>query len=193
MSKKAALLVIDVQQSFEHRPYWREDDVPAFRDALLKLIAGAEARNVPIVHIFHSEGESGPFSKASGLVCAMDWLPQNQAVTFEKHVHNAFTDTGLGAWLEARGIGKLIVSGSRTEQCCETSTRVASDLGYEVDYVTEATLTFPMVHPATGREYSPQEIKEKTELVLADRFATIKTVAQALADLEPAGAVRLPA
>ncbi|XLM22660.1 isochorismatase family protein, partial [Chromobacterium piscinae] len=31
------------------------------------------------------------------------------------------------------------ISGIRTEQCCETTARVASDLGYEVDFVSEAT------------------------------------------------------
>jgi nicotinamidase-related amidase len=74
----------------------------------------------------------------------------------------------------------VIVSGIRTEQCCETTTRHASDSGYKVDYVTEATLTFPMVHPKTGRTFSAEEIKEKTELVLGDRFARIATVEHAL-------------
>jgi len=48
-----------------------------------------------------------------------------------------------------------------------------------VDYVTEATLTFPMTHP-DGRRYSAADIKARTELVLAGRFARIVTVAEAL-------------
>ena len=47
-----------------------------------------------------------------------------------KHVHNALTESGLDARLRERDINHLIVSGIRTEQCCETTTRVASDLGY---------------------------------------------------------------
>ncbi|WP_137939488.1 isochorismatase family protein [Chitinivorax sp. B] len=186
MSAQTALLVIDVQQSFLHRPYYREDGMSDFRNHLLKLIDGAASHQIPIVHIFHSEGETGPFSKASGLVKGFDWLPANQAITFEKHVHNSFTDTELSDWLAARGITRLVVSGLRTEQCCETTTRVASDLGYQVDFVTEATGTFPMIHPLNGREFSTREIKEKTELVLADRFATVKTVEQVLADWQTA-------
>ena len=61
-------------------------------------------------------------------------------------------------------IRRLIVSGIRTEQCCETTTRHASDIGYKVDYVTEATLAFAMTD-RRGRVWSPQEIKERTELV----------------------------
>jgi nicotinamidase-related amidase len=112
----------------------------------------------------------------------MDWLPDTHAVEFHKHVHNAFTDTGLDRWLRGRKVDRLIVSGIRTEQCCETTTRVASDLGYAVDFVTEATLTFAMTHPG-GRTYATEEIKEKTELVLAGRFASIRTVAECLASL----------
>jgi nicotinamidase-related amidase len=83
-------------------------------------------------------------------------------------------------WLVEHGIRRLIVSGIRTEQCCETTTRHASDLGYEVDYVGEATLTFPMAD-AAGRVWSAAEIRARTELVLSGRFARIATVAEALA------------
>lgn len=182
-SKKSAILVIDVQQSFLKKPYWRLDDLPLFVERLNLLIHGAMAKNVPIVHIMHIDPE-GEFSLASGLVKLMDFVPEENDATFYKHAHNAFTTTGLQRWLTERGINHLVISGIRTEQCCETSARVASDLGFAVDYVTEATLTFPMQHPATGRTFSSKEIKEKTELVLQDRFADIVTVEQALARMQ---------
>ena len=95
--------------------------------------------------------------------------------------HSAFAGTDLQAWLTEHGITRVVVCGIRTEQCCETTSRHASDLGYAVDYVTDATLTFPMTHPRTGRTYSPAEIKERTELVLEGRFATIVRAAEAAA------------
>jgi nicotinamidase-related amidase len=174
-----AVLSIDVQQSFPARPYWREDGVPAFRENITRLIDGATRRGWPVVRILHEDGE-GPFAAASGLVKPLDWMPQTHAVEFVKHVHNAFTDTGLDRWLRTRGISKLIVTGIRTEQCCETTTRVASDLGYEVDFVGDATLTFPMTDPRSGRQFSAAEIRERTELVLRDRFARIASVEEAL-------------
>jgi len=78
-----------------------------------------------------------------------------------------------------RGIGELLITGIRTEQCCETTTRHASDLGFDVRYVTDATLTFPM-RTRGGREVSAAEIQERTELVLDGRFAQIVTTAGAL-------------
>jgi nicotinamidase-related amidase len=181
MSDIPALLVIDVQQSFLHAPYWREDDVPVFRENLLKLIDAAVARGWPVVRILHEDGDAH-FSAASGLVTPMAWVPEAHDVVFRKQVHNAFTGTQLEAWLRERGIGRLIVSGIRTEQCCETTTRIASDLGFAVDYVTEATLTFPMVHARSGTRYDAQDIKQRTELVLDGRFARICTVDDVLAD-----------
>ncbi len=181
MSVDTAVLAIDIQQSFLHAPSWREDDVPAFRERMLTLLDGADARGWPVVRILH-QGGSGPFSPESGLVRPLDWMPDNVAVTFNKRVHNAFTDTGLEAWLRERGIRRLIVTGIRTEQCCETTTRVGSDLGFQVDYVTEATLTFPMLHAASGRRYDVNEIKQRTELVLEGRFARIRNVDDVLAD-----------
>jgi len=174
-----AVLSIDVQQSFPARPYWREDDVPAFRENITRLIDGATRRGWPVVRILHEDGE-GPFAASSGLIKPLDWMPQAHAVEFVKHVHNAFTDTGLDRWLRTRGVRKLVVAGIRTEQCCETTTRVASDLGYEVDFVGDATLTFPMTDPSSGRQFSAAEIRERTELVLRDRFARIATVEEAL-------------
>lgn len=181
MSDTPALLVIDVQQSFLHAPYWRENDVPAFRENLLKLIDAAAARGWPVVRILHEEAD-GHFAPASGLVTPMAWVPEAHDALFRKQVHNAFTGTSLATWLRERGIGRVIVSGIRTEQCCETTARVASDLGFAVDYVTEATLTFPMVHAGSGCRYDPQDIKQRTELVLDGRFARIRTVDDVLAD-----------
>ena len=139
---KSALIVIDVQESFAQMPFWPQGLHAPFQQALLKLDAGARAAGVPVVHIFHV-GQGGPFREDSGFVKPLAWLPGDPAVRFDKHTHNAFTDTGLDLWLRRQGVTKLIISGIRTEQCCETTARVGADLGYEVDFVSEATLTFP--------------------------------------------------
>ena len=174
----SALIVIDAQESFRHRPYFREHDLEQYLDRQQALIHGAAARGLPVVQIFHVEDE-GAFSEASGLVRTMAPLRLNADATFRKHRHSALVGSGLDVWLTSHGIRRLIISGIRTEQCCETTTRHASDLGYTVDYVGEATLTFPMIDHA-GREWSSAEIRERTELVLSGRFARIASVEEAL-------------
>lgn len=174
-----ALIVIDVQESFRNRPYWLEEDVPAFVERQQALIDGAKAASISIVQIFHVE-EQGPFSEASGLVVALAPIALVPSAVFRKRRHSALVGSGLDVWLTRNGIRRVIISGIRTEQCCETTTRHASDLGYAVDFVAEATLTFPMTD-ATDREWSAAEIRARTELVLAGRFARIATVEEALA------------
>ena len=178
------LLVIDAQASFQHRPYATDRDIPAYLAAQNALIQGAQAAGMPIVRVFHVDGPndaSNPFALASGHVRPIDGLAQFDATaTFQKSRHSALVGTGLDVWLTQRGIHRLIVSGIRTEQCCETTTRHASDLGWTVDYVIDATLTYDMQLP-NGQPLSAQDIKDRTATVLHDRFARIATVAQALA------------
>lgn len=176
-----ALIVVDVQESFRHRPYWREPDVPGFLDRLQSLIDGASAHEVPVVQVFHVE-DTGVFSMASGYVKMLAGLRMKPNAVFHKRSHSALIGSGLDVWLVQRGIRRLIISGIRTEQCCETTTRHASDSGYDVAFVTEATLTFPMTD-RRGRIWSPEEIKARTELVLENRFARICTADDCLSTM----------
>ena len=174
-----ALVVIDAQESFRQKPDWDDAQAAPFFASLQSLIDGARSRAIPIAQVLHVE-DDGPFSLGSGFVTPLAPLRLTADAMFQKRRHSALVGSGLDVWLIERGIRRLIVSGIRTEQCCETTTRHASDLGWSVDYVTEATLTFAMTD-AGGRVHTAADIKARTELVLRDRFARIATVADALA------------
>ena len=137
------------------------------------------ARNILIAQVFHLR-ENSPFAPDFGLVTTLAPLVIQPDAVFHKRKHSALVGTGLDVWLTQQGIRRLIISGIRTEQCCETTVRHASDQGWTVDYVTEATLTFAMTD-AAGQSYSAEDIKAHTEMVLAGRFARIASVDQALA------------
>jgi nicotinamidase-related amidase len=177
----ACLLVIDAQQSFLHRPYFRERDVPDYLHAQNALIERASERGIPIVRIFHVERDpSSAFSRERGYVRPIDGLVSFEpAAVFEKSRHSALVGSGLDVWLTENGIRDIVISGIRTEQCCETTTRHASDLGYRVRYVTDATLTFDM-HDTSGEPLSATEIKRRTAAVLDGRFAAVCSVEEAL-------------
>lgn len=181
---KTCLILIDVQTSFRHRPYFTHTDLPAFVAAQNALIDGCVARGVPIAQVFHVDGPKAagnPFALESGHVTALAELHAFEpAATFYKSRHSALVGTGLEVWLTQHSIQKLIISGIRTEQCCETTTRHASDLGWAVDYCLDATLTWDM-QQLDGSSLSAADIKARTATVLKDRFATICSVDQALA------------
>ena len=177
---KTALLVIDVQQSFQQRPYWRDHDVEPFLNRVQNLIDRCQTAGVPVLQVFHQEedeGPTGPFSAKSGHVRALAKLRIVPAAVFHKTVHSALYGRAadgrtLETWLRDHGIERVIVTGIRTEQCCETTTRHASDAGFKVIYALDATLTFPMVS-SSGRTFTPADLMERTELVLNGRFATV--------------------
>lgn len=181
--KRTALLLIDVQQSFTARPYWSTEHLGPFLDRCRELVLGCQAAGIPVVRVFHTDGPDQPdnaFAPSSGLIRPLDGLVDVQAaLTIEKHRHSALVGTMLPVWLRQRGIDRLIIAGIRTEQCCETTARHASDEGWQVDYCTEATLTFDMTTPDGARLTAPQ-IVERTATVLCGRFATLVSVTQAL-------------
>jgi len=181
---KTCLILIDAQESFRHRPYFTPATLPGYLAEQNALIDGCVARGIPIVRIFHVAGPQtadNAFAVASGHIQPIAGLATfDAAATFTKSRHSALVDTGLQVWLTQQGIGKLIISGIRTEQCCETTTRHASDLGWTVDYCLDATLTWDM-QQLDGTVLAAADIKARTAAVLTERFARICTVDQALA------------
>ena len=187
-----ALIVIDVQESFRQQPQWAATSNPGVAGQVGRLVAAARAHGDLVVWVLHTEPGTGTvFDPAGGYVRLMDGLdPRPDEPVITKTSHNAFTTTNLQQLLTARGITDLIVCGIRTEQCCETTARVASDLGYLVTFVTDATATSPIEHRAAPPGRSVEEILAdprtlpvedvitRTEYALAGRFATIRTVAE---------------
>lgn len=175
-----ALLVIDAQESFRQRASWHEVDSPTYLENQQALIDGAVKNGWKIVRVFHAEPE-GIFSVASGFVRPLAELSLDKPdLEFHKFRHSAFVGSPLEVFLVENGIRRLVISGIRSEQCCETTTRHGSDLGWQVDYVTEATHTMPLTD-ATGKTWTPEELKARTAAVLDGRFARVCTIAEALA------------
>lgn len=179
----SCLLVIDVQQSFAHRPYFSEAGLQGYLQAQNRLIEGAAALGLPVLRVLHEDAgvdAADPFSRASGLVRPLQGLqPFEAAHTVHKSRHSALVGTGADVWLVQRGVRRLIVSGIRTEQCCETTARHASDLGWQVTFVPEATMTWDIALPGGGRLGS-EAIRERTAAVLRGRFAEVMAVDEAL-------------
>jgi nicotinamidase-related amidase len=169
---KRALLVIDVQESFRARPGWRDIQNPEIAKQVTRLVDASRAAGDLVVWVLHSEpGSQTVFDPDLGHVRLMDELDRHPAEPLVvKTSINAFTTTNLQQQLVQHGVRELIVCGIRTEQCCETTTRVANDLGFAVTFVTDATTT-------SGIDgLSAEEIIERTERVLEAReFARIAT------------------
>ncbi|MFT4042745.1 MAG: cysteine hydrolase family protein [Gordonia sp. (in: high G+C Gram-positive bacteria)] len=175
-----ALLVIDVQESFRNQPVWGQISDPQIARKIGSLVAAARSAGDRVIWVLHAEpGTGGPFDPATGFVRLMAGLePADGEPVLTKTVHNAFTTTNLAEILTEEGITRLRVSGIRTEQCVETTARLASDLGYEVEFVRDATATHPLPLADGSSVLRADEVIERTTAALAGRFATIVTLAE---------------
>ena len=185
-----ALLVIDVQESFRQRPLWRTLHNPALTANVRRLVEAARADRQQVIWVLHAEpGTGNLFDPENGHVRVLDELaPAKDEPVVVKTSHNAFSTTNLQQMLTTAGVRSVTVCGIRTEQCVETTARVASDFGYEVTFVTDATGTFPIPHPsapagqtveellADPRTLAAADVVTRTEYALAGRFAAVRTV-----------------
>jgi nicotinamidase-related amidase len=183
----SALLVIDVQDSFRaDAARWSRRGNPAFEENIGRLVSAYRSAGLPIIFFLHTDPDPY-FERESPYLKPMDFLtPKAEEPVLLKDTRNCFTSTDLARRLAEGSVRRLVITGIQTEQCCETTARLAADLGYDVDFVTEATQSFPIRHtdPAVADELGTADIFRRTEFVLRGRFARIATVDALLSELE---------
>lgn len=184
---QSALLVIDAQDSFKANQRWNRRDNQAFEKNIGALIAAYRSAHLPIVFFLHTDRDEG-FEKESRFFKLMDFIkPRPDEPVMIKTTRNCFTSTTLQPYLIEKGVRRIGITGIQMEQCCETTARVAADLGYAVDFVTEATMTFPIPNwDKPGEELGVDAIRERTEYALRRRFARITTVDRLTKELKSA-------
>jgi len=181
---QSALLVIDAQQSFAVTPRWTRRANHRFESNVTALVDAHRAAGLPIFYFLHTDGDA-EFALDSPHLRLMDFLaPRPNEPVMLKDTRNCFTSTTLQAKLLALGVRRLAITGIQLEQCCETTARVAADLGYAVDFVVDATNTFPIANPdVAGEELGTDALIERTIYALRRRFARIVSTAALVGEL----------
>jgi nicotinamidase-related amidase len=182
--QQSALLVIDAQQSFTVRPRWARRANHAFEANVGALVDAYRAAGLPIFYFLHTDGDA-EFAIDSPHLRLMDFLsPRPGEPVMLKDTRNCFTSTTLQAKLVGLGVRRLAITGIQLEQCCETTARVAADLGYAVDFVVDATDTFPIANTdVPGEELGTDAVIERTVYALRRRFARIVSTATLVGEL----------
>jgi nicotinamidase-related amidase len=173
----AALIVIDVQQGFDD-PAWGERDNPDAEANIGRLVEAWADASRPIVLVRHDSREPGsPLAAGApgnALKPVVADAPHDLFVT--KHVNSAFYgEPDLHAWLGERGIRQLVLCGIQTNQCVETTARMAGNLGYDVTLPIDATHTFDLEGPG-GLRIGAADLALTTAVNLhGGGFATVTT------------------
>ncbi|MEZ5175907.1 MAG: cysteine hydrolase family protein [Acidimicrobiia bacterium] len=169
-----ALVVIDVQKGFDDEGYWGPRNNTECETNIGLLIAAWRKQGWPIVFVRHGSAErSSPLAAGSPGFAFKDVVSGEPDLLITKSVHSAFHgDEDLDAWLTEHGVAGVAICGIQTNMCCETTARIASDLGYDMIFVIDATHTFDIVTP-THKVYRAREIARYTAVTLEAGFGSV--------------------
>lgn len=176
----AALVVVDVQKGFSD-PKWGKRNNPDMEANTAMLIAQWRRQGRPIVFVRHDSVEpDSPLRPGQQGNDFQDVVTGDADVVITKSVNSAFYGTpDLDAWLRAAGIDTVVVCGIQTNMCCETTARMAGNLGYDTYFAIDATHTYDMVAP-DGTLISADELARVTATNLHGEFATVVKTADLL-------------
>ena len=169
-----ALIVVDVQKGFDDEEYWGSRNNPECEANVARLIAAWREQGWPIVYVRHSSTTpSSPLVASSPGFAFKDVVSGDPDLLITKTVHSAFYgDVDLDAWLSEHEISGAAICGIQTNMCCETTARMASDLGYDMIFVVDATHTFDL-QTSSRKVHMAREISRFTALTLEADFGTV--------------------
>ncbi|MFO7548090.1 MAG: cysteine hydrolase family protein [Acidimicrobiia bacterium] len=173
MPAEAALLVIDVQQGMED-PSWGPRNNLDMEANTSRLIVEWQRTGRPIILVRHDSTKTdSPLRPELPGNAFKPIVSGDPDLLVTKSVNSAFYgDPDLHAWLQAREIDTVVVCGIQTNMCCETTARMAGNLGYATYFVLDATHTFDLVGP-DGVTISADELARVTAANLHGEFATV--------------------
>jgi len=169
-----ALIVIDVQKGFDDEARFGERNNPECEENIALLLVEWRSEGWPVVFVRHdSEVADSPLRPGTPGNDFKDVMSGSPDLLVTKSTHSAFYGApDLHAWLQENGIAAVAICGIQTNMCCETTARQASDLGYDVLFVIDATHTFDII-AANHQVYRAREISRYTALTLQADFARV--------------------
>ncbi len=146
ITSKTGLLLIDVQKAFDD-PKWGPRNNPFAEENIGHLLSVWRAKGLPVVHIRHLSRNRGSLFHPDADSCDFkeEARPLAEEPVIEKYVNSAFIGTDLEERLRERGIQSLVIAGLTTDHCVSTTTRMARNLGFDPQLLSDATATFDRV------------------------------------------------
>lgn len=144
---KEALIVIDVQNDYFEGgafPLYQPEKVLVNILILLKRYTKEDRPVYFIQHISKSKEAAFflPDTRGVQLHASLEpFLLSHHAYTIEKAYPNSFLQTDLQDKLQEQNIDRLVICGMMTHMCVDSTTRQASELGYNVKVISDACAT----------------------------------------------------
>jgi nicotinamidase-related amidase len=171
---KPALLVIDAQKYY-FAPYGKSilPDGEKAMNSIVQLVQAARDHDIPIMYIVHEAIKPGATTNLPGTIDVElhDRLDVRQGdVKIVKHFPGSFTQTDLEARLRLASIDTVIICGYMTHQCCDTTTRQASERLFDILFASDATASRDLM--IAGKPI-PHHVVHETTLAIMTHFAQV--------------------
>ncbi len=145
--KLTGLLIIDIQKD-----YFEGGRMPLVEPLAASEIAGEllrlfRLRNMPVFHVHHvSTKPNASFflPDTEGIIPDPLVAPAEGEVVIIKHHPNSFHDTDLNRKLREHNVKNLVIVGMMTHMCIDSTTRAASDLGYNCNLIYDGCATMDL-------------------------------------------------
>jgi nicotinamidase-related amidase len=173
LAANAALLLIDLQVGIHHPRLGRRNN-PEAELRMGELLAAWRLGGRPVVHVRHvSRSPTSVFWPGqAGCEVQPAFTPLASETVFDKHVPDAFANSGLERWLHNRGISELVIAGVITNNSVESTARSAGNLGFTVVVAADACFTFDQ-HDLQGRLWLAEDVHAMSLSNLALDYAQI--------------------
>lgn len=180
----AALVLIDVQQGMDD-PRWGARNNRGAERQMVRLLSAWRQAGRPVIHVQHlsREPDSPLRPERSGCAFKLETAPLGEEPVFQKQVNSAFIGTALESHLHEGGIEHLVMVGLTTDHCVSTSARMASNLGFSVTVVADATATFDRVS-FDGARFTAEQMHRLALASLHSEFATVRLSDEILSAVE---------
>jgi nicotinamidase-related amidase len=173
MEQNTALIIIDVQNGFDHAS-WGPRNNPGAEAAIARLLGAWREARRPIIHVQHlSRNPASPLAPGQKGVEIKDMVaPRDGEQVITKQVNSAFIGTDLEDRLRRAGIKNLVLTGFCTDHCVSTTTRMAANLGFNVVMPADTAVAFDRTG-YDGKIYPAEEIHRTALASLHGEFATV--------------------
>jgi nicotinamidase-related amidase len=177
-----ALIVVDVQKGLDDAAYWGPRNNPGCEDNITTLIEAWRGSSQPIVFVRHDSSDArSPLRRDLPGNAFKTCLSGDPDLLVTKSVNSAFYgQPNLQDWLTRRNIFDIAICGITTNHCCETTARMAGNLGYRVFFIIDATYTFDRVAP-DGSTIPADDVVRMTGANLQGEFADVISTRQGMA------------
>ncbi|WP_036380460.1 cysteine hydrolase family protein [Muricauda sp. MAR_2010_75] len=180
-----ALLLIDIQQGLQEMEFYgTERSNPDAEANCQKILNFFRAKKWPIFHVQHcSTNPTSPLHPSKeGNAFHPLVRPLESEPIIQKNVNSAFIGTDLEISLKSQNISDLVIVGLTVEHCISTSVRMASNLGFNVTLISDATAAFDKIG-VDGKRLGADIIHSAALANLKGEFAHVMNTTTLLKEL----------